>query len=147
MKSIKQRFEENYLLGGIKYNGVVNFYLMPLAWWILNYKEYDPEIDIRKSQFIFRHNIYNVLDEEIPHFMKCIENDMLATDELVETLPQVKKDFTPMYFFVDFDNKVLTSAFADIEVECYLPTNDWRGEYGNPIYKLPNQLQSLFNVN
>lgn len=43
MKNLKERLEDNYLLGGIKFKSKYNIYLMPIAWWILNYKKYDPD--------------------------------------------------------------------------------------------------------
>lgn len=32
MKSIKERLEENYILGCIKYKNDYQFYIMPIAW-------------------------------------------------------------------------------------------------------------------
>jgi len=144
MKNITQRFEENYLLGCIKYNEKFDFYLMPIAWWILNHDKYDPDNKYRKSEFEFRDDINNVLDEKVPQFLKSIEVDKLRIDELRNVLNEVNKDYTFMYFLIDFDDKIFISAFPDIEVEDYLPDKNWKGMYANPVEKLPKQLKEIF---
>jgi hypothetical protein len=143
MKDIKERFEENYLLGCIKHKSEYAFYLMPIAWWILNHDKYDPDHKNRKSQFVFRDNINNVLSRDIAAFIKSVEEDKLDNDDLRKALSIVSPEYTYLYFYIDFDNKIFVSAFPDIEVEEYLPEDGWVGKFDNPVNYLPDDLIAI----
>src|SRR5688572_30218055 len=95
MENLLKRFEENYLLGCIKSHGQYTLYLMPIAWWILNYEKYDPEYPLKhksvsyesgygpsKPEPIFRDNILNVSDGEIEAYLNSIKEDELSIKDL-----------------------------------------------------------------
>ena len=142
MKNLKQKFEANYLLGCIKYNGIYEIYLMPIAWWILNYKKYDPEYDPAAWQSIFRDNVLNVTDNKIVQFFNSIADDKITLNELKRVVNDISLEYREIYFFVDFDDKIFINAFCDISVEEYLPDTSWKGEFGNPIDYLPEELRN-----
>ncbi len=131
--NIKQKFEEGYILGCIKYKERCNLYLMPIAYWILNYKKYDPSYNPKDWDFIFRDNVLVVNDDNIDKFIKAIEVDKIDSYELA------KSDVNNMVFYIDFDDKLFVSSFNEIEVEDYLPHSTWRGKYDSPIKYLPPQ--------
>jgi hypothetical protein len=116
MDDIKRKFYENYLLGAIKYQGDYNFYLMPIAWWILNYHKYNPNYDATKREEPFRNNVLNVTDSKIDDFVESI------------------------------DSKRFVSSFPDIEVEDYLPDSSWQGIFGNPVEYLPDELKRVLDT-
>ncbi|WP_298738823.1 hypothetical protein [uncultured Chitinophaga sp.] len=121
--NIKQKFEENFILGCIKYNDQCSLYLMPIAYWILNYKKYDPTYDPSKWDFVFRNNILIVSDESIDQFMTAIQADKVTSNELTQS------EIASMSFYIDFDSKVFVSSFSDVQVEDYLPHDGWQGLY------------------
>ena len=144
MIDIKKKFEDNYLLGCIKYKGAFRNYLMPVAWWILNYKKYDPGYDPAKWQFVFRDHIYNVSDSEVDRFMRAIEADSLDTNKLRVVIKELPPEHAHLYFFIDFDRKLFVNGFADVEVEEYLPEGSWKGEFGDPVNYLPEEMKAIF---
>lgn len=84
MIDIKQKFEEGYILGCIKHKEQCSLYLMPIAYWILNYKKYDPTYNPEDWEFVYRDNILIVSDENIDSYMKAIEIDKISPLELPE---------------------------------------------------------------
>ena len=148
-KSIEQKIIENYILGCIKYNGNYNFYLMPIAWWILNYVKYDPSISKNKERETkFRNGILVVTDENIKPYIKSIENDKLTEEELLELNNIFKKypeeEYSCINFLIDFDEKNYINGFDYIEMEDYLPDETWKGKYDTPLKYLPSYLQKYF---
>jgi hypothetical protein len=153
MENLLKRFEDNYLLGCIKYHDQYTLYLMPIAWWILNYKKYDPEYSSKrksvsyesgygpsKPEPIFRDNILNVSDGEIEAYLDSIKEDKLSIKDL-ELIINVPTDFRYLHFFIDFDCKIFINGFFDIAVEDYLPDQIWKGEAGEPVSYLPSELK------
>jgi hypothetical protein len=143
MEDLKKRFENNYLLGCIKYLGRYELYLMPIAYWILNYKKYDPEYDPAKWESVFRDNILNVTDGEITGYLNSITGDKLNLEDMESIMKDGSPEYRQLYFFINFDNKKFVNGFYDIEVEEYLPDQNWDGESGNPIDYLPNELKRV----
>ncbi len=154
MEDLKQRFENNYLLGCIKHLGQYELYLMPIAWWILNHEKYDPEYHSKrksvsfetgygpsKPEPIFRDNILNVTDERIEDYLSSIKEDKLIFEDLKSILTDISEEYRQIYFFIDFDNKVFINGFFDIEVEDCLPDQIWKGEAGEPVNYLPLDLK------
>ena len=130
MKKLKKRIEEDYLLGCIRYEQKDLLYLMPLAWWILNYTDYSPDEEAinLESGFVFRDNIYNVSDDKIETFINSIKEDQVSISELIKIKNSLPEEFLKFQFFIDFDKKVFISSFTEIDLEEYLPDNDWQGK-------------------
>jgi hypothetical protein len=137
--TVQQKIEENYIFGFIKYKADCSLYLMPIAYWILNYKKYDPSYNPDNWEFIFRDNILVVSDSNIDSFMNAIKVDKIQPDEF-------SKSTYKLTFFIDFDIKLFVSSFDDIEVEEYVP-NNWQGKYADPMVYLPIQCKMLINGN
>ena len=129
--TIQQKIDENYLLGLIKYRGLCNLYLMPIAYWILDYKKYDPTYDVTTWDFVFRGNILTIDNTSVEGFIKEIEVDKLNEKEASSF------GINDLIFYVDFDVKLVVSAFSDIEVDEYLPDEQWTGVYDSPKKHLP----------
>lgn len=144
--NIAQKFEENYLLGCIKYENIYNLYLMPIAYWILNYRKYDPDYNPKDWEFVFRANILNVTDEKIDDFLNAIEEDKLNTNEFIVAIRSLSSNYKQLCFFIDFDIKLLINGFYDVEVEDYLPDSSWIGKFGKPLEYLPFEFKTLFEA-
>lgn len=144
MKDLIRKVEENYLFGAIKYNNLLNIYLMPMAWWVLNYSKYNPSYKAKDGGVIFRDNIDNVTDDKIDNFMKSIDVDKVSLDEVRSTLKFVEEEFVAFYFFIDFDNKIFINGVYDIELERYLPDETWKGRYANPLNYVPEEVKVIF---
>lgn len=142
MNKLKENFDNNYLLGLIQYNGTYDFYLMPIAWWILNHQKYDPFFDTKKWGH-FRNKLYNILDKDITHFLYSIAEDKLQLEDLEWIFNNIDVEFRLLRFFIDFDKKVFVNGFEDIDVEDYLPDSTWRGIKGNPLLYIPQQLKNI----
>ena len=139
-----QKLGNDYLLGCIKYNQVYKFYLMPVASWILNYKQYDPLYNPVQWEFVFRDNILNVTDENVSNFLMAIKQYVLDLEYLKAAWNEIPTDLKYLYFLIDFDNKLFVNAFPEIELEKYLPDNKWIGEFNDPKSNLPQILFELF---
>lgn len=124
--TIEEKVEHGYFAGCIKYQNRYGVYLMPIAYWILNMKSYDPDYDPDDREFVFRNNVIVVNDEVIPDFLSAIEEDKIG----YETLK--KYDWLIITFYIDFDTKTFISCFAEIEVEGYLPDESWKGLFDDP---------------
>lgn len=144
MKKILEKLKKDYLFGCVKYKGDYHIYLMPIAWWILNYQKYDPTYDPNKWNFVFRDNILNVENDKIDDFIHSIKDDRLDTNELRFSSGMQKRNMH-LFFFIDFDSKLFVNGFPDIEVEEYLPNENWGGKFGEPLNYLPEGLKSFFN--
>lgn len=140
MKSIKQRLEENYLLGCIKLKNDYQFYLMPIAWWILNYEKYSPSIVQDTSRHIFRNGALNVTNNQIETFFISISEDQISVSEVKSMIENFTEEYSKIIFFIDFDKKEYVSAFEYIEVETYLPDKTWIGKYENPTDYIPKDI-------
>lgn len=134
---IKKKLEEGYLLGGIKYKEKCNYYFMPIAYWILNYIKYDPSYNPAKWSFVFRDNILLVNDENIDDYLKAIEEDIIYLELLEED-----DDIPEFTFYVDFDSKIFVSSFPYVEIETYLPDENWKGVNDEPIKYLKSEKRS-----
>jgi hypothetical protein len=150
MKTIEERILENYILGCIKYKGNYSFYLMPIAWWILNYAKYSPSILENKERVAnFRNGILVVDKENIKLYLKNIEEDKLTDKELMEISNEINRKYPEegysyLNFFIDFDNKEYINGFYDIEMEDYLPDDTWNGKFDEPLKYLPSELRQCF---
>jgi len=123
--TIEEKLENGYLPGCIKYMDAYNYYLMPIAYWILDNDKYDPDYDPKQWEFVFRNNIMVVHDNDIPAFFNAIEIDRVD--------PQMfKAKNIRMTIFIDFDTKLFVSSFNEIELENYLPDESWKGLYTDP---------------
>jgi len=139
MDDIKKRLEDNYLLGYIKYKDVGAFYLMPIAYWILNYVKYNSQYDPRECPSVFRNNILNVTDDAILGFLSSIQEDKVLFGDFQIAVHYVAKEFASLYFYIDFDNKLFVNGFVDIEAEEYLPDESWNGQVDDPNNYLPDE--------
>lgn len=143
MEDLKEKIENNYLLGCIKFKGQYNLYLMPIAWWILNHEKYDLEYDPQKWESEFRGNILNVTDDKIEDFIRNIEVDKVNIDALKSSIPKVSPEFRRFIFFIDLDSKLFVNNFYDIDLESYLPDANWQCKFENPIEYLPEELSVI----
>ncbi|MCF6405528.1 hypothetical protein L3C95_21710 [Chitinophaga filiformis] len=129
--TIEEKLEQGYFAGCIKYKNEYGFYLMPIAYWILNMNTYDPDYDPSEDEFVFRNNVEVVSDDKILDFFSATEEyrisyQMLSAASLLHVI-----------FFIDFDAKLFVSWFNDIEVETYLPDNSWKGLFDDPNKYIP----------
>lgn len=138
MKSIQQRLDENYIPGCIKYKGEYQLYLMPIAWWILNYAKYSPSILEDISRQNFRNGALNITDDKIDLFFISISEDQISIPEVKSMMEHFPEEYSKITFFIDFDKKEYISTFDYIEVESYLPDETWIGKYGNPTDYIPS---------
>jgi len=141
METIKERLDRDFLLGIIKYKGAYMVYLMPVVYWVLNHKKYNPYYNSKETNFVFRKNVLNVADDQIDNFIDAIHDDEISLNELKQILTNDIASYDQLNFFVDFDKKEFVSAFPDIEIEGYLPNDDWKGIFNNPINYLPEDMK------
>jgi len=136
---IQENIENSYLFGCVKYKDKFSFYLMPIAYWILNYAKYDPEYNPSdwEEGIVFRDDILNVNDINIEPFIESIKVDNIDVDLVNFNDYNFEQIFL---FFVDFDSKTFISYFDDIEIEEYLPDEKWVGKFENPISYLPKEM-------
>ena len=136
---IQKNLDNSYLFGCVKYKNDYSFYLMPIAYWILNYAKYDPAYnpDDWKDGIVFRDDILNVNDDNIGRFIQAIQVDKIDINALNVKDYDLKDVFL---FYIDFDSKLFVSFFDDISVEEYLPDETWTGKFDNPIKYLPKEL-------
>lgn len=144
MNDLKYRFENNYLLGCIRYKEAYNIYLMPIAWWILNYKKYDPGYNPQDWQDVYRDNILNVSKDVVDDFIRSIEVDKVDFTEFSMAIRDIPLKYKRLYFFIDFDNNLFVNGYYDnIEMEEYLPDEEWEGKVDDPRNYLPKDLQNF----
>ena len=140
MKSIKERLEENYILGCIKYKNDYQFYIMPIAWWILDYVKNDPSI-LTDDPFNFRNGVYVVTNDKIDKYLESISEDKISISEVKNIMENYSEEYSRMTFFVDFDKKEYINGFDDIDVLDYLPNSSWIGKFDwDPINYIPAEL-------
>jgi len=140
---IQENIDNSYLFGCIKHRNGFKFYLMPIAYWILNYAKYDPAYNPNdwKDGDVFRDNILCVDDDNIEQFIQSIEVDRID----LSAINSKQYNFNDIFcFFIDFDSKTFVNYFDDIEVEEYLPNEQWVGEFNDPMKYLPIELQDKF---
>jgi len=136
--TIQENIDNSYLFGCVKYKENYTFYLMPIAYWILNHIAYDPTYnpDDWKDGFIFRDNILNVEDDNIELFIQAIEVDKIDIDTVNVKEYGLGNIFL---FLIDFDSKTFISYFDDISIEEYLPNESWIGKFDDPIKYMPKE--------
>lgn len=141
---IQDSIDNSYLFGCIKYKNHFSFYLMPIAYWVLNYEKYDPKYDPKdwEDGIIFRDNILNVDDDNIEPFMESIKVDFVDIESVNISDYNLMAIFL---FYIDFDSKRFISYFDDIEIEEYLPSEEWEGIFGDPIKFIPENLKNIFS--
>jgi hypothetical protein len=150
MKSLEQRILENYILGSVKYKDNFYFYLMPVAWWILDYEKYSPSIlNSKKRQIDFRNGVLTVTDNNIKLYLESIQKYGLSQKELHEIINVIDKKYPEegyayLNFFMDFDKKEYINGFYDIVLEDYLPDESWKGTFDEPLKYLPPHLQAYW---
>jgi hypothetical protein len=139
---IQENIKNSYLFGCVKYKDKFSFYLMPIAYWVLNYAKYDPEYNPSdwEEGIVFRDDILNVNDSNIEPFIESIKVDEIDVDSVNFNDYNFEDIFL---FFVDFDSKTFISYFDDIEIEEYLPDENWIGKFENPISYLPKELIAI----
>lgn len=140
MKSVEQRLQENYIVGCIKYKNTYHFYLMPIAWWILNYEKYSPSILQDVSRQDFRSGALNVTNDKLEPFLTAILEDQISIPEVKSIIEDFSEEYSEILFFIDFDRKEYISAFCDIEIEPYLPDETWTGKFESPTDYLPKNI-------
>ncbi len=136
---IQNSIDNSFLFGCLKYKEKITFYLMPLANWILNYSMYDPDYnpDDWKDTPPFRNNILNVSEDNIELFVDAIEIDKIDVNKIILEKFNLRDIFL---FYVDFDSKIFISHFDDIDIEEYLPDDNWVGKFDDPVNYLPQDL-------
>lgn len=136
---IENNIKNSYLFGCIKHKNTYAFYLMPVAEWILNYSKYHPDYNPRdwEDTPAFRDDILNVTNDNIGPFIRAIEVDKIDIDSLNMENYRFMDVFL---FFIDFDSKTFISYFHDIDIEEYLPDDQWIGKFEDPINYLSEDL-------
>ena len=108
---IQKNIDNNFLFGCIKYKNDYTFYLMPIAYWILNHLKYDPAYNPKDWEFVFRDNILNVEGDKIEPFIQAIEIDRID----LGVIKSKEYNFNDIFcFFIDFDSKTFVNYFDDI---------------------------------
>lgn len=139
----------NALLGCIKFEGNYYFYLMPVAWWILDYKKYDPK-NSKEDNFNFRNNIFVVTNENVDFFMKSIEDDKISLIQLQEIIKKYSTEkykydnYNYLYFYIDFDKYIYINGLFDVGLEDYLPDPSWTGKFDNPLNYMPEDIKKIW---
>lgn len=134
---IQEKVDNSYLFGCIRYQNQFTCYLMPIAYWILNHKIYNPEYNPDEWEFVFRDNILNVDDEQIEGFLQSIKVDEVD----IESINVSQYNLIDIFLlYIDFDDKTLISFFDDVDIEEYLPNDKWTGIFDNPINYLPPEV-------
>jgi hypothetical protein len=128
-QTTSEKLDRNYLLGAIRFEGGYSFYLMPIAYWILNYGKYDRSFEARNRGLVFRGNIYNVDDKMIVTFLKAIGEDKISNEEARKLI----EDGVRMVFFVDFDSYLFIDGFREIILDDYMPNEKWQVKVDEPI--------------
>ncbi|MCU0432815.1 MAG: hypothetical protein MUC87_05125 [Bacteroidia bacterium] len=123
---IENRVNNHYLLGAIKANNDVRYYMAPIAWWILDYPKYDPSIlNVKDSEFNFRENLLVVRPSDKEHFLEVMQEDYV---DIKDVLLYNSVHDTPirLLFIIDFDRSEFYSSFYDIDIHEYIP-DQWKG--------------------
>lgn len=118
---------------------------MPIAWWILNYKKYDPTFRSEDWGSVFRGNVLNVTNKDIMNFFNAIENDRVDINELKMSCQNRLSYQFRLFFFIDFDRKIYVNGFPDVEIEEYLPSREWKGIFDEPLNYTPSELKQFFS--
>lgn len=95
---------------------------MPFIFWVLDTLKYDSVV---MPGEVFRGNVLVVSDENIPNFLRAIEQY-----EISQALLRQKK-LRDIKFYIDFDAKFFVSSYL-VEVEKYLPDNSWKSCFDYP---------------
>jgi hypothetical protein len=128
-KSIENRLNDHYLLGLVKADNDTKYYMAPIAYWILDYPAYDPNIlNEKDSDFIFRNNLLVVKPSNKNAFLNAMEEDRIDIKDVVLYNSIHKDEQIQLRFIVDFDNNEFYSSFFDIDIHEYIPEN-WKGFY------------------
>ncbi|BAV08644.1 hypothetical protein SAMN05421788_101103 [Filimonas lacunae] len=135
-QTTNEKLDHNYLLGAIRFEGSYSFYLMPIAYWILNYGKYDRSFEVRNQEFVFRGNVYNVDDRQIVSFLSAIGEDKINNEEARKLI----EDGVRMVFFVDFDSYLFIDGFKEIFLDDYMPNEKWQVKMDDPIKFMPKDL-------
>lgn len=138
---IKKKIENSFLFGCIKYQDNYTFYLMPIAYWILNYSKYDPTYRSSDWGATFRDDVLNVEEENTESFLKAIKIDKLEADIVRSAKNELANVFL---FFIDFDSKTFVNYFNDVSAEDYLPNEEWIGRFDDPMECLPIGILLMF---
>jgi hypothetical protein len=119
--------------------------MMPIGWWNLNYLKYDPDYNPSNWDHVFRDGIYKVSDDNIEGYIKSIEGDKLELDFLEAEINDEVREDIGVSFFIDFDKKIYVNGVFEVELEKYLPDDNWKGISDDPISFLPEYLKDIFN--
>jgi hypothetical protein len=90
-------------------------YMVPSAWFIIDYPRYDPSITgSRERSGDFRDGVLVVDDSTVEDYLKSMQEDAVSLDELQAYLPEKKESLQPI-FLIDFDSHRYVSWFFDID--------------------------------
>jgi hypothetical protein len=141
--TIDQKIEANYLLGAVRVNGRVMFYMNPIAYWIMDTKSYDPGYDASGSPGpLFRDGVFIVDSHNVNLFLKAIEPDSVSLEDIIGNLPLLGEELN-LFFLIDFNSRLFVNGYADIEIEKYIP-EDWKGIFDNPLNYLPDDIKAIW---
>lgn len=141
--TLEEKIEANYLLGVVQYGDNIRFYMNPIAYWIMDSKAYDPTYNPANSPgAIFRDGIFTVDESNVKQFLRAIEPDHISLDTIKDNLPSLEEELT-LYFLIDFDNKIFVNAYADVEIERYVPAS-WEGILDYPLNYLPDEIKQIW---
>lgn len=135
-QTIREKLDYHYLAGAIRFGDSYSFYLMPIAYWILNYGKYDRSFEARNKGFVFRGNVYNVEDNKIGAFLNAISEDKISNEEARKLM----EDGVKLVFFVDFDSYLFIDGFGEIVLDDYMPDERWETRVGEPVKFIPQGL-------
>lgn len=126
--NLEKMVENNYLLGMIKANNEIHYYMAPIAFWILDYPSYDPTIlKENDPDFFFRDNLLVVTPSDSEKFLKAMDEDLVDLNDVLAYNSHHEYPIN-LQFIVDFDSKEFYSSFYDIDIHEYIPES-WKGYY------------------
>jgi hypothetical protein len=131
-EKISELRQRDFLLGAIKLKGNITYYLSPIAYWIMDYKSYDPDYNPNEHSDIFRDNLLQVNTDNADLFLRAMQRDLVEIDTIKAFNVNNKEKTIKLQFLIDFDNSVFTSTFFDIDIHEYI-SKDWEGIFVNQV--------------
>jgi hypothetical protein len=141
--TLTERLEDGYVLGITHYNNSYRAYVAPSAWFVMDYKAYDPSITASQQRTNdFRNGVIVVDLDTADAYLSAMEPDLLPMDELRNALPANGDQLQPL-FLIDFETRQYISWYFDIGYEDYIPSG-WKGVFDNPINYLPEPIRQIW---
>jgi hypothetical protein len=141
--NLAEKIDLDYQLGAVQTEGKVSFYLNPLAYWIMDYKVYDPTY--RPDDWPgprFRNDLLQVDESTVVPFLNAMAPDEVTLESIIQHLPAFGETLVPL-FLIDFDNRLFVNGYGESRLEDYIPSG-WKGIFDNPINYLPEPIRQIW---